>query len=61
MDPSPATRRATGNSGTLKSESDPNESNHLTRDLIVLWGLMISTFVVFVFALYLIWAKCNGR
>jgi len=57
------TCRVTENSRELPGKSDPysNESNHLTWDLIVLWGLMISTFAVFAFALYVIWAKCNGR
>jgi len=38
-----------------------NESNHLTWDVIVLWGFVISALAAFVLVLHVIWNKCNSN
>ena len=46
-----------------ESESDPrpDKSNHLNWGMIAFWGFVIFTFAGLIFALYVIWAKCNGN
>jgi hypothetical protein len=61
------THRATEDSRLLptkrESASDPHpdKSNHLSWEVLAIWGFVIFTFAGLIFAFYVIWAKCNGR
>jgi len=46
-----------------KSVNDPHsiKSNDLNREMFAMWGFVIFTFAGLIFALCVIWAKCNGN
>jgi hypothetical protein len=46
-----------------KSESDPrpNKSNLLNWEMFAIWSFVVSSFAALFVAVYVIWAKCQGK
>jgi hypothetical protein len=41
--------------------TQPNKSSHLNWEMLAIWSFVAVSFAALFFALYVIWAKCNGR